>query len=143
MESYSSSITAHCLRLLPGQDLYQEVKNYIKTNNITAGFIMTCVGSLQKINIRLANADKYLTKEEHFEITSLVGCVSANDRMHLHISIADSQGHSFGGHLCEKGNLIFTTAEIVIGALPQLNFTKEKCQLSGWDELKICKKNQP
>lgn len=137
---YTSQIIAHALRLTPGKDLYQEIKTYIQAHNIEAGFIMTCVGSLQQTNIRLANADAFMKSNEHYEITSLVGCISCKDRMHLHISIADSKGNAFGGHLCDKGNLIFTTAEIIIGELPSLIFTKEKDNESGWDELKINKK---
>ena len=101
---------------------------------------MTCVGSLQKVNIRLAEATDYLIKEEHYEITSLVGCLSCNDRLHIHITIADKNGNCFGGHLSSEGNIVFTTAEIVLGELPQLVFTKEKDETSGWDELKIVTK---
>lgn len=136
----TSNIVAHAIRLTPGQDLYQEIKEYIKKNNIQAGFIMTCVGSLQQTNIRLANANDFMKTNQHYEITSLVGCVSCNERIHLHISIADEKGNSFGGHLGDKGNLVFTTAEIIIGELPSLVFTKEKDETSGWDELKINKK---
>lgn len=138
--SFSSNIIGHVFRLMPGQDLYQEIEKYVKDKQIKAGFIMTCVGSLQQINIRLANATDFLKENKHYEITSLVGCISCNDRMHLHISISDEFGKTFGGHLGKEGNLVFTTAEIVIGELPQINFTKEFCKESGWDELKIEKK---
>ena len=100
---------------------------------------MTCVGSLKEINIRLANAKEFLIKKENYEITSLVGCLSCNNRIHLHISISDNKGNCFGGHLNNIGNIIYTTAEIVIGELPEMNFTFEKDEISGWNELKINK----
>ena len=132
-----SPLQCYAFRLHPGQDLYKEIENFVKDNNIKAGFIMTCVGSLQEINIRLANAKEFLVKKEHYEITSLVGCISCNNRIHLHISISDEKGNCFGGHLGDKGNIVFTTAEIIIGELPDMNFTSEKDEISGWNELKI------
>ena len=85
----TSTIVDHAIRLTPGQALYQEIKQYINKNNIQAGFIMTCVGSLQQTNIRLANATDFMKTNKHYEITSLVGCVSCNERIHLHISSQD------------------------------------------------------
>jgi len=139
---FNSNLIAHVFRLHPGQDLYQEIKKYIEKNMIKAACILTCVGSLKKINIRLANATEFLQLNENFEITSLVGNISCNDRMHLHISISDSTGKTFGGHLCETDNIVHTTAEIVLGEMPSLIFEKEKDEISGWNELKIKKKNE-
>ena len=121
--SGKSNIIAHAFRLKPGDDLFNSIKEYVNENKIKAGFIMSCVGSLQEINIRLANADKFLVRKEHYEIVSLVGCVSCNNRFHLHISISDSEGNTKGGHLKDK-NIVYTTAEIVIGELPDLNFSE-------------------
>ena len=139
---FNSNLIVHVFRLHPGQDLYQEIKKYIEKNMIKAACILTCVGSLKKINIRLANAKEFLQLNENFEITSLVGNISCNDRMHLHISISDSTGKTFGGHLCETDNIVHTTAEIVLGEMPSLIFEKEKDEISGWNELKIKKKNE-
>ena len=138
-KTYTSNIVAHAFRLKPGQDLYQSLRTYVNDHKIQSAFVMTCVGSLQKVNIRLAEAADYLINEGHYEITSLVGCLSCNDRLHIHITIADKHGNCFGGHLSSEGNIIFTTAEIVLGELPQLVFTKERDESSGWDELKIAK----
>ena len=135
----TSYIKAHVLRLKPDQDLYKELADYITKNKIKAAFILSCVGSLKEINIRLASGKTFLSKKENFEIVSLVGCISLQ-RTHLHISLSDYQGNAIGGHLLDQNNFIFTTAEIVLGELPQLEFTEEKCELSGWPELKVCKK---
>ena len=123
VNSGKSNIIAHVFRLKQGEDLLNSIKEYVNEKKIKAGFIMSCVGSLQEINIRLANAKKFLVKKEHFEIVSLVGCVSCNNRFHLHISISDEEGNTKGGHLKDK-NIVYTTAEIVIGELPELNFSK-------------------
>ena len=97
---------------------------------------MSCVDSLQEINIRLANADKFLVKKENFEIVSLVGCVSCNNRFHLHISINDSEGNTKGGHSKDK-NIVYTTAEVVIGELPELSFSEVNNPGEVWPELQI------
>ena len=135
----SSHIVAHVLRLMPDQDLYKEIRAYITANNIQACFIMTCVGSLKKIHLRLASGQTYLTLTQNFEIISLVGNISM-EREHLHIGLSDSEGKAFGGHLMD-GNIIYTTAEIVLGVLPELKFSKEICEKSGWEELTIRKFN--
>lgn len=135
----TSNITAHVLRLKPGQDLYQEIINYINTNNIEAAFIMTCVGSLKKANLRTATGANFIQLSECHEIVSLVGCISKN-RKHLHISLGDKDGAMKGGHLMPEGNIVYTTAEIVIGELPGLFFDEEHCEMSTWPELKISKK---
>ena len=134
--SGTSNIIAHAFRLKPGDDLFKSIQRYVIEKKIQAGFIMSCVGSLKEINIRLANADKFLVKKEHFEIVSLVGCVSSNDRYHLHISVSDSEGNTKGGHLKEN-NIIYTTAEIVLGELPKLSFNKVNNPGEDWPELQI------
>ena len=60
---HTSNIVAHVFRLVPGQDLYVELKEYLKVNNINSAFILTCVGSLQKINIRTATGNEYIKLE--------------------------------------------------------------------------------
>ena len=41
---------------------------------------------------------------------SLVGTISTSG-CHIHISLADSEGHMIGGHLVDN-DIIFTTAEV-------------------------------
>lgn len=69
-----------------------------------------------------------------FEIVSLVGTLSASAGMHLHASIADSTGATIGGHLTE-GNLIYTTAEIVIGEITNTKFSRKIDSTFGYKEL--------
>lgn len=127
------------LRLTPGQDLKIELSNYLKTNQIEAAYIATCVGSLQQAAIRFANQPGATILKEKFEITSLVGTLSMHGS-HLHITIADSTGKPLGGHVMD-GNLIFTTAEIVIGILSNVIFKRELDEQTGYQELTIYNKN--
>ena len=52
---------------------------------------MTCVGSLRKAALRLADRDETTLYEGKFEIVSLVGTLSV-DGPHLHIALAVARG---------------------------------------------------
>lgn len=123
------------LRLRPQQDLKLELDRYIEQHNLEAACVLTCVGSLTQAILRHANQPEGSLYQGHFEIVSLTGVMSVQGS-HYHISIADSTGQTFGGHLLE-GSLIYTTAEIVIGVLPQLQFRRELDQATGYPELVI------
>jgi uncharacterized protein len=129
----------YALRLHPNQDLKQEIVAFAKANNIQAGYIITCVGSLKKANLRLANQPESTTWEDKFEIVSLVGTLSADSGVHLHASISDGTGKTIGGQLMD-GNLIYTTAEIIIGEVLDVNFSRKLDTLKTYNELFIEKK---
>ena len=130
-----SVINVHAIRLKPNEDLRNAIENYAKENNLAAGWIVTCAGSLINYNIRFANQDKGTTAGGHFEIVSLTGTVSKNG-CHIHISISDSTGRTIGGHLL-AGCTIYTTAEIVMQSSPDINFRREKDGSTPWEELQI------
>lgn len=130
-----SSVTTHVFRLKPGQDLKQQIQKLVNERKIKAGWISTCVGSLTSYNIRFANQSTGTTATGNFEIVSLTGTVSVNGS-HLHISISDSMGKTIGGHLSD-GNIIYTTAEIVIQSSNQLEFKREKDGTTSWEELQV------
>ncbi|MDB5209036.1 MAG: DNA-binding protein [Flavisolibacter sp.] len=131
-------IKTHAFRLKPGADLRKEIEAYIKTANIKAGWISTCAGSLTGYNIRFANQPEGSKNTGHFEIVSLTGTLSINGS-HIHISISDSTGTTIGGHLLE-GNIVYTTAEIIIQEDDDYIFTREKDGSTPWEELQIKKK---
>jgi predicted DNA-binding protein with PD1-like motif len=130
-----SSITAHVFRLRPGQDLKQEIQKYVNERNIKAGWVSTCVGSLTRYVIRFANQAINNIKTGHFEILNLSGTVSQNGS-HIHICVSDHLGNEVGGHLSE-GCTIFTTAEIVLLSIEELEFLREADETSGFNELSI------
>lgn len=55
---------------------------------------------------------------------------------HIHISIADSTGTVKGGHLM-AGCIVYTTAEIVLMELEDLQFSRQYCKHSTYDELHV------
>ena len=134
-QSQPSAFVAHTLRFRPGQDLKQSLDGWLAEHNIEAGAMLTCVGSLTDVSLRLANQTEPTQYTGHFEIVSLVGTLSTNGS-HLHLSVSDSTGRTVGGHLL-AGNKIYTTAEIVIGVLNDVTFVREPDPTFGYKELVV------
>lgn len=130
----------YAFRLHSGQDLKAEIDKFVQEKNIKAGIILTCVGNLTKAVIRMANAEAIKTWEGSFEIVSLVGTVEAGNS-HLHVSISDKEGNTFGGHL-KSGSVVGVTAEVGIGELEGLVFAREYDKNTGYEELVVQTKNQ-
>lgn len=125
----------YALRLKPGQDLRREINAFVEQHQIRAGAMVTCVGSLTQATLRLANQEQPTVYHGHFEIMSLVGTLSTNGG-HLHLAVSDSTGRTIGGHLLD-GNLVYTTAELVIGVLQELDFRRESDATFGYRELTV------
>lgn len=123
------------VRLKPNMDLKESLRNFVSLNNIQSGFILTSVGSLKQANIRFADQSNSKVFNEKFEIISLAGTLS-NSGIHLHIALADKEGKTIGGHL-DNGCIIYTTAEIVIGASEEFTFIRTIDEQTGFKELEI------
>jgi predicted DNA-binding protein with PD1-like motif len=135
-----SALKATAVRLKPHQDLKKELIAFAKENKIKAGLIITCVGSLEQVNLRFANQETGTLLKGHFEILALVGTFS-DSSSHLHLSVADSEGKTFGGHLLDE-SLIYTTAEIVIGELTEKEFDRTLDTTYGYKELLVKPRSQ-
>jgi uncharacterized protein len=127
--------TVHAFRLLPGQDLRQELCAYVESNGVGAAAVLTCVGSLTQTALRYAGRRDGSMRSGRFEIVSLVGTLGEGGA-HLHVSLADENGAMFGGHVLE-GCLVQTTAEVVLLELPGVAFDREPDPETGYRELVI------
>jgi uncharacterized protein len=134
-EASTSVQRAHVLRLRPGDDLIESIRRYVRTANIRSAAVVTVVGSLKEARVRFANRNEFRTFARKFEIVSLTGTLDPSGG-HLHISLSGGDGRTVGGHV-DKGCLVYTTAEIVLMELPELDFAREKEPASGYDELVI------
>jgi predicted DNA-binding protein with PD1-like motif len=123
------------LRLQPGDDLRQTLEAWMGEQQEQAGCLISVVGSLSVAQLRLAGATEATAIRGDLEILSLSGTLSP-DGAHLHIAIAGSSGAVIGGHLC-AGALVRTTAELVIGLLPEWQFSRELDPATGYPELRI------
>jgi predicted DNA-binding protein with PD1-like motif len=128
-------IRNYTFRLKPGHDLFDSIQSFVTETNIEAGCVLSGVGSLTHVTLRLANRDFYSEYVGHFEIVSLTGTVSVHGS-HLHISVSNGDGQTIGGHL-ESGCTIYTTAEIVIAAFDDKVYKREFAEDSGYEELVV------
>ena len=128
----------YTFRLTPGQDLLDSINSFVMQKQIEAGCVLSGVGSLTHVVLRLANREAYKEYDGYFEIVSVTGTVSIHGS-HLHISISDEDGVTTGGHLV-SGCTIYTTAEIVLAAFPDVVYKRELAEDSGYDELTVYKK---
>ncbi|XP_041815337.1 bifunctional protein GlmU-like [Chelmon rostratus] len=133
------SLRVHAVRFSPGQELLGSLQAFVEERGLRAPFIITCVGSVTKASLRLANATATNTNEVihlsgRFEIVSLVGTL--NPDAHLHICLSDVEGRTVGGHVL-GGLEVFTTAEVVVGEAVDLHFTREMDERTGFPELVV------
>ncbi len=128
-------------RLEPGQDLKKEILALLQTENIPSGCILSAVGSLSQAKLRTSSVNGIeIFKEwkEHFEIVSMTGTVSENS-VHIHLSIANTNGEVFGGHLVESC-ITHTTIELAILVFDDMTFSRETDEKTGFKELKVSDK---
>jgi|SRR6185436_3486808 len=128
MENYT-------FRLKPGHDLFDSIEAFAHEKGIQAGCVLSGVGSLTFVTLRLANREVLTKYEGFFEIVSITGLVSIHGS-HVHLSISDGDGKTVGGHLV-SGSKIYTTAEIVILAFEDVIYKREFAEDSGYDELVV------
>lgn len=125
----------HSFRFQPGQDLKKSLLEWAKVHQIKAATLISCVGSLREIRLRLATGQQAVEFKGPQEIVSLVGTFSQSGG-HFHLALADHQGQVVGGHLME-GNLVYTTAEVVILEMTDREFVREADPQTGYLELRI------
>ncbi|HND85486.1 MAG TPA: DNA-binding protein [Pseudobdellovibrionaceae bacterium] len=122
-------------RLRPGADLKKFLSEFASSEFFQGGFVVTCVGSLSQVKLRLAQANSETFMAGPFEILSLNGTLS-KDGVHLHLGIADGEGRAFGGHLLD-GCIVLTTVEIVIEDVKTITLAREFDPETGYRELVV------
>ena len=127
-------------RLHPGTDLKQALQELQKQHQLQASVVLSSVGSLAELRLRLAgasaqNAAGVLSFSGPFEILSLNGTLGA-DGVHMHLCVSDKDGHCWGGHLLE-GCKVYTTVELVLLEQQGVQFRREQDPATGFKELKI------
>lgn len=132
----------HTFRLKKGQLLKEEIKKVAEGQNITAGVLLSCVGSLENAVLRMAGASATKQEVKDFagplEIVSATGTISKNGS-HIHLAVSNEQGKVFGGHL-KDGTIVDTTAEIVIGIFADVSYERTPDEETGFDELTVVEK---
>ena len=105
-------------KLKHGADLLEELTAICIEKNINLGSIKA-LGAVRKVRLGYYDQDvreyNFFDIDKHLEITDLTGNISLRDEkpmIHAHITVADSNGHVFGGHLAE-GTIVFACEFII------------------------------
>lgn len=146
------AVVGHPIRLGPGEDLILGIENAasqaMSISDSSSAFVMTAVGSLAYVSLRMANASRsdgdnispcneIRDWDERMEVVSLVGTLSPSGK-HLHMSLSDKNGTVAGGHVVS--GKVFTTMEIVLGTIQGVGFKREMDEATGYRELVVEKK---
>ncbi len=132
----SSASKTYVLRLRPGEDVLATLREFVRLERITAGLLVSAVGSVTRAALRFANQKEATVREGHFEVVSLVGTIGSTSGEHLHMSVSDERGVTTGGHLM-PGSIVYTTLEVGILSLEDRSFVRVPDPQSGYDELQI------
>ena len=127
----------YSFRYTKGMDLKKEIESFVVKKKLS-GVILSSVGCLSHLTIRVADGKSILDKDGEFEIVSLMGTLS-RDGVHLHIAVSDVEGNTIGGHL-KDGCIVNTTAEVVLEAFDMVEYRREYDQNTGYNELVIHEK---
>lgn len=123
------------LRLKPGCDLRRALEEAALQEGLTSAFVVSGIGSLTDVTLRMAGAEAATQLTGLFEIVSLSGTISP-DGAHLHMAVADSEGRVSGGHVCH-GNQVRTTAEVLLASVPGWRLGREVDPVTGFRELTV------
>ncbi len=128
------------LRLSPGDDLRNALQAWCRTHDVPAACVLSAVGSFTQAVLRYAEASQGSHVAGPLELMTLAGTLGRGG-LHLHASVSDAAGQMRGGHLM-PGCTVRTTAEIVLGVLPELVFAREPDPATGYLELAVQRKSQ-
>ncbi len=105
-------------KLSHGADLLQELTNICQKEQIQLGRVRA-IGAVQRVRLayydQLTQEYQFFMIDQHLEITDLTGNVSLKDGVpfvHAHITLADKQGRTYGGHLA-PGTEVFA-CEVIL-----------------------------
>jgi uncharacterized protein len=123
------------LRLSPGDDLRATVEAALRERGVSAAFVVQGIGSLSVAQLRYAGVESPCELRGDLEILTVAGSVSP-DGAHLHMAVADANGHVSGGHVA-PGCRVRTTAELLLVLLPGHRFSRALDPQTGYMELQI------
>ncbi|XHS80502.1 PPC domain-containing DNA-binding protein [Burkholderiaceae bacterium UC74_6] len=131
------------LRLHPGVDLRGGLAAALAEagGGSCSAFVLSGIGSLSRVALRLAGANETLQLDGELEILSLAGTLGP-DGAHLHMSIADASGRVLGGHV-GPGCIVRTTAEVLLAVLDDWELRRTPDPATGFLELQPVQKSSP
>ena len=134
---FSGSVVSHALRIPPGVELgpalLRAAELAMEASNSRSAFIMTCVGTLSVVSLQ--NAKEQREIKEKVSVVGLLGTISADGEMNIHISVSNVHGEVLGGPLAS--GVVDTTLELVLGTISGVSFRREFDSRTGDKELVV------
>ena len=126
----------YLLRLKPNQDVKLELLRYAQERNIKTASIVSAVGSVSSMKVRIADGKTIVGDDQNREVLSLSGTL-INGKIHAHVGAISTRMDVFGGHLME-GCIVHTTIEITLLDLTE-DVQAERIfdSETGYDELNV------
>ena len=126
----------YLLRLKPNQDIKLELLKYAQERNIKTASIVSAVGSVSSMKVRIADGKTIVGDDQNREVLSLSGTL-INGKIHAHIGAISTRMDVFGGHLMQ-GCIVHTTMEITLLDLSE-DVQAERIfdSETGYDELNV------
>jgi len=124
-----------------GGDLLGELTSVCEENYIRLGRV-EALGAVKKARVgfydQQAREYNFLEIDKPLEITKLIGNISLRDgkpMVHAHITLSDSQGNAYGGHLA-PGTIVFA-CEFIINSYDGLDYVRDYDEQTGLPLWKI------
>ncbi|WP_178636982.1 MULTISPECIES: PCC domain-containing protein [Blautia] len=121
----------YALRLPPGTDVLEAIIDFCEEHQISDGVIMSALGSWKRAvfcnptdlpNGKVGYGEPTIL-EGYYELINLSGMICHDEDgkilPHIHLTISDMQGNSYGGHM-QIGCEVLITTDIVIGSFSGL-----------------------
>jgi predicted DNA-binding protein with PD1-like motif len=122
----SRSGQIHILRLEDGEDIIDSILKSVRDSRSTM-LICTGLGMITDFELGFFDQGEYIRKSysEPHELLSIQGAISGygEQRVHVHIAVADKEHKAFGGHLL-RGK-VWMSNEIGIMRLDGVRSTRE------------------
>jgi len=135
-------------RLMPGDDLFEKLKEILSHKGLERMVILSAIGSLREVSFRDLKAGislpvdlektHLIEREGPFEVLSLEGNVVPMEEepvIHLHALLGTPEGEVIGGHLF--GGKVFSTIEIVFAEISGSRVVKHKSEITHLTEMRI------
>jgi predicted DNA-binding protein with PD1-like motif len=122
-------------RLIPGQDLRFEIERFAKECEVKAGCVISLVGNLTNVCLRMADGKTVKEWTGSYEIVSATGTISPEES-HIHIAVSDQEGNVVGGHL-KMGSIVGVTVELVLLAFEDVIYAREYEASTGYEMLVV------
>ena len=122
-------------KLSHGEDLLGGIQDVCVREGLTLGRV-EAIGAVQRARLayyhQLNREYRFFTLNQPLELVSLRGNISLRDGapfLHAHVTLSDSQGGTFGGHLAE-GTMVFA-CEFIVESFEGGDLIREHDSLTG------------